>query len=95
MTDGEKKYPGEFIQEELESRGWAQADLAEIIGRPRKAISEIVLGKRRVTAKTAIALADAFGTSAEYWMNLETAYQLSKVKFKPGHLRNVKMEPKK
>lgn len=71
-------HAGEFLKEELESRGWSQAELAEIIGRPTQAISEIVLGKRGVTPETAKGLAAAFGTSAEYWMNLETAYQLSK-----------------
>lgn len=71
-------HAGEFLKEELEARGWTQAELAEIIGRPTQAVSEIVLGKRGVTPETAKGLAAAFGTSAEYWMNLETAYQLSK-----------------
>ena len=71
-------HAGEFLKEELEARNWTQAELAEIIGRPTQAVSEIVLGKRGVTPETAKGLAAAFGTSAEYWMNLETAYQLSK-----------------
>lgn len=71
-------HAGEFLKEELEARGWTQAELAEIIGRPTQAVSEIILGKRGVTPETAKGLAAAFGTSAEYWMNLETAYQLSK-----------------
>ncbi len=71
-------HAGEFLKEELEARGWTQAELAEIMGRPTQAISELVLGKRGVTPETAKGLAAAFGTSAEYWMNLETAYQLSK-----------------
>ncbi|MGB8338532.1 MAG: HigA family addiction module antitoxin [Burkholderiales bacterium] len=71
-------HAGEFLKEELEARGLTQAELAEIIGRPTQAVSEIVLGKRGVTPETAKGLAAAFGTSAEYWMNLETAYQLSK-----------------
>lgn len=71
-------HPGEFLKEELEARGWTQAELAEIIGRPTQAVSEIVLGKRGITPETAKSLAAAFNQSAEYWMNLETAYQLSK-----------------
>lgn len=71
-------HAGEFLKEELEARGWTQAELAEIMGRPTQAVSELVLGKRGVTPETAKGLAAAFGTSAEYWMNLETAYQLSK-----------------
>lgn len=71
-------HAGEFLKEEIEARNWTQAELAEIIGRPTQAVSEIILGKRGVTPETAKALSAAFGTSAEYWMNLETMYQLSK-----------------
>lgn len=70
--------PGEFIQEELEARGWKQIDLAEIIGCPPKTINALVLGKRSVTPETARALGTAFGTSAQYWMNLQSSYQLWK-----------------
>lgn len=70
--------PGEFIREELEARGWTQADLAAIIGKPLAAVNEIICAKRGVTAETAKALSEAFGTSAEFWMNLESLYQLSK-----------------
>jgi HTH-type transcriptional regulator / antitoxin HigA len=70
--------PGEFIQEELDARGWKQVDLAEIIGCAPKVINELVQGKRSITPETAKALSDAFGTSAQYWMNLQTSYQLWK-----------------
>src|SRR5260221_12873419 len=70
--------PGEFLAEEREARGWSQIDLAEILGRPPRLISELVTGKRGVTPETALGLGAAFETSAHYWMNLETAYQLSK-----------------
>jgi HTH-type transcriptional regulator / antitoxin HigA len=71
--------PGEFIQEELEARGWTQEDLAEVMGRPRRLVNELVLGKRAITPETATELGAAFGTSAEVWMNLEAAYRLSLV----------------
>jgi len=71
--------PGEFIKDELAERGWTQADLAEIVGRPLPAINQIINGARGITPETAMELAQAFGTSAELWLNLETAYQLSKV----------------
>ena len=70
--------PGEFIQEELDAREWKQIDLAEIIGSSPNVVNELVLGKRSVTPDTAKALAEAFGTSAQYWMNLQSAYQLWK-----------------
>lgn len=68
--------PGEFIKEELEARGWTQEVLAEITGMPSPVISNIVNGKRAVSADVASNLAAAFGTTAQFWMNLETSYQL-------------------
>src|SRR5205807_960330 len=61
-----------------------QIDLADIIGRPAQLISEIVSGKRGITPETADGLADAFGTSAELWMNLEARYQLAKSRAEAG-----------
>jgi HTH-type transcriptional regulator / antitoxin HigA len=68
--------PGEILQEELDVRGWTQADLAEILGRPVQAINEIIAGKKAITPDTAMALSLALGTSPEYWLNLESAYRL-------------------
>lgn len=70
--------PGDYIREELEARGWTQLDLAEILGRPPQAVNEIVTAKRSVTPEMARDLSRAFGTSAQLWLNLESAYQLSK-----------------
>lgn len=72
--------PGEFLKEELEAWGWSQQELADILGRPPRLISELISGKRAITPETARGLAEAFGMSAEYWMNLESQYQLSKIK---------------
>jgi HTH-type transcriptional regulator/antitoxin HigA len=72
--------PGEFLREELEIRSWSQVELAEILGRPARLVSELISGKRAITPETAKGLAAAFGGSAQYWMNLETSYQLSKAK---------------
>lgn len=70
--------PGEFLKEELEARGWTQVELAEILARPPRLISELVSGKRAITPETAQGLAAAFeGTTAQYWMNLETSYRLA------------------
>jgi len=68
--------PGEFIKEELEARGWTQEILAEIMGRQSSIISGLVNAKRSVSPGIASDLAAAFGTTAQFWMNLETAYQL-------------------
>jgi HTH-type transcriptional regulator / antitoxin HigA len=70
--------PGEYIREELEARGWTQTDLAKILGWWPKDVSRLITGKQPITLEAAKCLAEAFGTSAQLWMNLETSYQLSK-----------------
>ena len=79
MNSAEVFAPGEFLKDELEARGWTQAVLGEIMGRPTRLVNELVCGKRAITPETAIQLAEALGTSPDMWMNLESQYQLSKV----------------
>ena len=76
-TPAEVFPPGDFIREELESRGWTQGNLAKITGRPVSAINLIISAKKAITPETACELAGAFGTSPEFWLNLESAYRLS------------------
>ena len=68
--------PGRIVQRELEARGWTQKDLARIMQRPAQAINEIVKGGKQITPETAIELGEAFGTSPEFWTNLELQYRL-------------------
>lgn len=68
--------PGEFIEEELEERGWTQETLAEIMGVDRQIVSDVIGGRRRISIRTARRLGAAFGTSAEYWLNLQNLYEL-------------------
>lgn len=70
--------PGEILKEELEARGWSQADLAEILGRPPRLVSEIISAKRAISPETAQGLGHAFDIDAQFWLNLESAYQLSR-----------------
>lgn len=69
--------PGEFIKDELEARCWTQEDLAEVMGRDLHLINEIITGKRGITPETARGLGEALETSAQYWMNLQAAFQLA------------------
>lgn len=85
-TPAEVFPPGEFLREELEARGWSQQELADILNRPPRLISELISGKRAITPETARGLSEAFGTSGEYWLNLESQYQLSKVKVVNDHV---------
>ena len=70
-------HPGEFIREELEARGWSQRDLAYILGVPEQAVNLIISGKRGISPEMAKALGKAFDVSAEYFANLQTAYEMS------------------
>ncbi len=70
-------HPGEVLWEEfLKPVGISQNRLALNIGVPPRRINEIVLGKRGITADTALRLAKFFGTSAEFWLGLQSQYDL-------------------
>ncbi|GIL03235.1 MAG: transcriptional regulator [Alphaproteobacteria bacterium] len=70
-------HPGEFIREELEARGWSQRDLAYILGVHEQAVNLLVSGKRGVSPEMAKALGDAFDVSADYFANLQKAYEMA------------------
>ena len=70
-------HPGEILLEEfLEPMALSQYRLAKDIHVAPRRINEIVLGKRAITANTALRLARYFGTSERFWMNLQTRYDL-------------------
>ena len=70
-------HPGEILLLEfLEPMGISQNELGRSIGVPPRRINEIVLGKRRITADTALRLAKYFDMSAEFWMGLQIDYDL-------------------
>lgn len=70
-------HPGEVLLEEfLRPMGLSQNKLALNIGVPARRINEIVLEKRRITADTALRLARFFGTSSEFWIGLQSQYDL-------------------
>ncbi len=72
-------HPGEVLQEEfLGPLGLSQNRLALCIGVPARRINEIVLGKRGISADTALRLARFFGTSAQFWMALQMRYDLDR-----------------
>ena len=69
-------HPGEHLAEYLDELEISQYRLAKDIGVPPRRINEIILGKRSITADTALRLARYFSTSAQYWLNLQTHYDL-------------------
>ena len=69
--------PGEVLREEfMEPLGLSGRALARKIGVPSNRVTEIVAGQRSVTAETALLLAKRFGTSAEFWLNLQMMHDL-------------------
>ena len=77
--------PSDYIRDELDVRGWAQKDLADVLGVAPKTISAIMRNKQSVTTDMALLLSKAFGESAEYWMNLEAAYRSTLVSAGPSN----------
>lgn len=74
-------HPGEVLQEEfLVPLGVSQNALARAIAVPPRRINEIVLGKRAITADTAIRLARALGTTPQFWMGLQADYDLEEAR---------------
>lgn len=69
-------HPGEILADELEELDVTPTELARQIGVPANRISQIVQGKRSITGDTALRLGHWFQTSGQFWLNLQTAYDL-------------------
>ena len=70
-------FPAEdYLRDELSEREWTVAEFAETIGQPISVVSEILNGKKGITAETAAAISQAFGTTPELWLNLQAAHRL-------------------
>ena len=69
-------HPGEHLAEELKEIGFSAAELAWQIAVPINRITGIINGQRGVTADTALRLGHWFGTSPQFWMNLQQMYEL-------------------
>ena len=75
----ENVHPGEILLKEfLKEFGISQNRLGREIGMSPRAINEIVHGKRSITVNSALRLAKYFGTSPEFWLHLQTSYDLEK-----------------
>ena len=72
-------HPGEMLLEEfLEPRGMSQAEFARQLGWTKARLNELIRGKRGITAESALDLAEALGTSANLWMNLQSTYDIDR-----------------
>ena len=70
------EHPGVLLGEELEARGLTRAALARELDVRASLIGDIVRGKRSITPEVALGLEAALGTSARFWLNLQTSYDL-------------------
>jgi len=78
-------HPGTFIAEELDARGWTQADLAYILGIDGGQLNRLIKGNTDITPDSAVALGEAFDMPAEFFLNLQKMYDLQKArKADPG-----------
>src|SRR5262252_1656190 len=69
-------HPGEVLADELEETGLSAKKLGDLIEVPPNRLYQILAGKRNLTADTALRLGQYFSMSADFWMNLQTAYEL-------------------
>ena len=77
-------HPGEHLAEELEALGMSAAELARQLEVPTNRVTGILNGQRSVTGDTALRLGHFFGTSPEFWLNLQSLYELRLAKQKAG-----------
>src|ERR1700687_3811926 len=77
-------HPGEHLAEELKALGMSAAELARTLNEPTNRITGILNGQRAITGDTALRLAHFFGTSAEFWLNLQSLYELRLAEAKTG-----------
>ena len=85
-------HPGEHLAEELEALDMSAAELARKLDVPTNRVTQILNGTRSITGDTALRLAHFFGTSAEFWLNLQTLYDLRRAQQKTG--RAIKSLPR-
>src|ERR1700691_4159505 len=90
-----RAHPGDILRHELEARGVSANQLALALGVPSGRIVEILNRKRGISADTALRLARYIGTSAEFWMNLQSQYDLSVAQQESGKSIEARVQPAK
>ncbi len=77
-------HPGEILMEELAELGVTPTELSRQINVPPNRVTQIIHGRRSVTGDTALRLGHWFGTSAQFWLNLQSAYDIRVADEKAG-----------
>ena len=84
-------HPGEHLAEELKELKMSAAELARKINVPTNRVTQILNGTRAITGDTALRLAHFFGTSPEFWLNLQSRYEIRLAERKSG--KSIKTLP--
>lgn len=84
-------HPGEHLAEQLESLGMSASALARQLGVPANRVTGIINGQRAITGDTALRLGHFFGTSAEFWLNLQAMHDLRLAERRSG--RRIRARP--
>ncbi len=87
---GDPIHPGEILADELEEIGMSAATLAEKLDVPKNRIYQIINEQRSITADTAMRLSIFFGTTAEFWLNLQKFYELDVARQNADNLKHIK-----
>jgi antitoxin HigA-1 len=82
-------HPGEHLREELDELAMSAAELARKLKVPTNRVTGILNGQRAISGDTALRLAHFFGTSAEFWLNLQSLYDLRVAEQKAGKAINL------
>jgi antitoxin HigA-1 len=85
-------HPGEHLAEELRELKMSAAELARQIDVPTNRVTQILNGTRAITGDTALRLGHFFGTNAQFWLNLQSLYELRRAQQKAG--KSIKALPK-
>lgn len=81
-------HPGEHLREELKALGMSAAELSRKLAVPTNRVTGILNGQRAITGDTALRLGHFFGASAEFWLNLQSMYELRVAQEKTGQAIN-------
>jgi addiction module HigA family antidote len=84
-------HPGEVLADDLQALGMSAAELARQLKVPTNRVTEILNGQRAITGDTALRLAHYFNTSAQFWLNLQSNYELRLAEQKAG--KSIKALP--
>lgn len=86
-------HPGEILREEMEELNLSARQLATSLHVPTNRVTAILNQRRAITADTALRLSRYFGTTAEFWMNLQAAYELRQTRLKHGAKISKEVQP--